>query len=162
MNHEVPALFASRNDFIAAVRAALADVAQHGGRELWMLDLDFADWPLNEPAVIEHLRLWARPHRKLTLIAHDFDTVARRHPRWVDFRRTWAHVVECRTNTEVEAGRMPSLLLAPGRLVLRRFDPLRYRGSVSHDAASQLQTREVVEAVLQRSTLAFPPSVLGV
>ena len=162
MSAEEPALFESRNDFIAAVRAALADLAQHGGRELWMLDRDFADWPLNEPTLIEHLRLWARPHRKLTLIAHDFDSVARRHPRWADFRRTWAHVVECRTNTELEAGRMPSLLLAPGRLVLRRFDPSRFRGSVTRDAASQRQAREMVEAVLQRSTLAFPPTVLGV
>jgi hypothetical protein len=152
----------SRGDFHAAVRHAFEQAALIGCREIWLADPDFADWPLGEPALIDHLRAWAQPHRKLTLLAQTFDAVARRHPRWVDWRRTWSHVVECRTNTELEAGQMPTLFLAPGLLALRLVDPLRYRGSVSHDAATLLRTRETLDEVLQRSSVAFPATVLGV
>lgn len=152
----------TRGEFQAALRGAFAEAAQTGCREMWLTDVDFADWPLGEPDVIENLRTWARPHRKLTLLAQNFDTVARRHPRWVDWRRMWSHVVECRSNTELEAGQMPTLLLATGLVSVRLADPLRFRGSVSHDAASLLRAREAIAAVLDRSNPDFPATVLGV
>lgn len=154
-------IIASRGEFHDAVRGAFEQAALIGCREIWLADPDFADWPLGEPAVIDHLRVWAHPHRKLTLLAQNFDAVARRHPRWVDWRRTWSHVVECRTNTELEAGQMPTLLLAPGLLALRLTDPVRYRGSVAHDAATMVRVGEAFDAVLQRSELAFPATILG-
>ncbi|MEO6407697.1 MAG: hypothetical protein ABIO45_02985 [Burkholderiaceae bacterium] len=153
---------ASRGDFHSAVRHAISQAAETGCRELWWSDADFADWPISEPAVLEDLRRWARPHRKLVLLAQGFDAVARRHPRWVDFRRAWSHVVECRGIDELDAGPMPSVLLASGLLVLRLADPVRWRGSVSRDAAVMAQTREQLASMSQRSTLAFPSTVLGV
>lgn len=152
----------SRSEFQAAVRDALGEAATVGCRELWLVDVDFADWPLGEPAVVASMRAWARPHRKLVVIAQHYDALARRHPRWVEFRRNWSHVVECHANTELEAGKFPCLLYAPERLLLRRFDPARHRGSVVRDAASLVRARETLDAVLQRSTLAFPATVLGV
>ncbi len=156
------ARIASRSDFHAAVRKAIAQAAEAGCRELWWADADFADWPIGEPAVVEDLRRWARPHRKLVLLAQGFDAVARRHPRWVDFRRAWSHVVECRALDEVDAGAMPCVLLASGVLMLRLADPVHWRGTVSRDAAALVQTREQLLAMAQRATLAFPSTVLGV
>ena len=153
---------ASRGDFHAAVRHAVAQAAETGCRELWWSDADFADWPIGEPAVLEDLRRWARPHRKLVLLAQSFDAVARRHPRWVDFRRAWSHVVECRGIDEIDSAAMPSVLLASGLLVLRMADPVHWRGSVSRDAAAMAQTRELLASMAQRSTRAFPSTVLGV
>ena len=153
---------ASRGDFHAAVRHAVQQAADSQCRELWWADADFAAWPIGEPALIEDLRRWARPHRKLVLLAQSFDALARRHPRWVDFRRVWSHVVECRSIDELDAGTMPCVLLASGLLALRLADPVHWRGSISREPAMLAQTRELLASMAQRSTPAFPSTVLGV
>lgn len=154
-------IFASRSEFQDALRAAFAAAADAGCREIWICDDDFADWPLNERAVVEQLTRWAQSHRSFTVIARSFETIAQRHARWVEWRRTWSHVVHCRTNDELEAGQMPSMLLAPGATSVRRLDPVHCRGSVSREAADAIVWRETIEEVLQRSQEAFPATTLG-
>ena len=154
-------ILSSRSGFHEALRAAFDEAASVGCREIWMCDTDYADWPLSETAVIDSLHRWAMAHRKLTVIAQSFDDLARRHARWVAWRRHWSHVVECRTNTELEAGQMPTLLLAPGCVALRLVDAQRYRGSVSRELADAVRMREQIDAVLQRSAEAFPVTTLG-
>ena len=151
----------TRGEFHDAVRAAFAEAAAKGWREIMVCDNDFADWPLNEPELIEHLVQWAVPHRKLSLLARGFDDLARRHSRWVAWRRTWSHVVECRANNELEAGQMPTLLLMPPFLTLRLADTEHYRGSVSRSVADAVRAREQFDAVLQRSEESFPVTNLG-
>jgi peptidyl-tRNA hydrolase len=154
-------LITARSAFHDALRSAWADVAEQGCLEMWWIDTDFADWPLDEPAVLEALTRWAKSHRRLTLIAQNFDELARRHPRFVEWRRRWSHVVHCRTNTELEAGQMPTLLLAPGVVLVRLSDAVHWRGVRSSDPADLILARETVEAVLQRSVEAFPATTLG-
>ena len=154
-------LITSRSEFHDALRLAFAQAAAHGSRELWLCDDDFADWPLNERGVVEQLTRWAQSHRSLTVIARHFDTVAQRHARWVEWRRQWSHVVQCRSNNELEAGQMPTLLLAPGCASVRLVDPVRYRGRVSRETADAIVWRETIDAVLQRSEEAFPATSLG-
>jgi hypothetical protein len=151
----------SRGAFHTAVAAGFAEAASVGCRELIISDTDFGDWPLSERAVIESLTQWAQAHRRLTVVATQFDTVVLKHARWVAWRRTWSHVVECRVNDELEAGQMPTLLLAPGLLGLRLVDPLRYRGRVSHERPDLLLWAEEIDAVLQRSVPSFPATTLG-
>lgn len=154
-------LITSRSEFYQAVRNGFSEAAAQGCREIWLVDIDYADWPLNEPELIDHLTQWAKAYRKLTLIAQNFDEMPRRHPRWVAWRRSWSHIVECRVNTELEAGKMPTMLLAPGLMTVRLVDPIRYRGSLSRDAADAIRSRELIDAVLQRSEEAFPVTNLG-
>ena len=151
----------SRGDFHRAVQAALAHVAQAGCRHLWWCDADYADWPLNDAALIQSLSAWAQSHRRLTVLAAGFDDFARRHPRWVAWRQPWSHIVQCRVLDEVEPGSCPTLLLAPQVLVLRLSDPLHHRGSLSFDTADTLQATEQIDALLQRSVEAFPATTLG-
>ena len=152
---------ASRADFHAAVREAFEDAARIGCREIWICDSDFADWPLGEIAVVEALSRWAQSHRRLLVIAQSFDEFARRHPRWIEWRRHWSHVVTCRAITDLEPGQMPTAMLCLDRRSLRLVDPLRYRGSVSGDAATLNTARETIDAITQRSEDAFPVTVLG-
>jgi hypothetical protein len=154
-------LITSRLEFHDALRRAFAEAADAGCREIWLCDDDFADWPLNERGVVEQLTRWAAAHRSLTVVARHFDEVARRHARWVEWRRQWSHIVQCRANNELEAGQMPMLLLAPGAASVRLFDAVHYRGSVSRVAADAVVWREVIDAVLQRSEEAFPATTLG-
>jgi hypothetical protein len=155
------AMIQSRSDFQNAVRGAFAEAALVGCREIWLIDDDFADWPLSERAVIDDLTHWVASHRSFTVVARSFDEIARQHTRWVTWRRQFSHVVHCRTNNDLEAGQMPSILLAPGLLSVRLHDRVGYRGVASREAADAVQWREAIDAVLQRSEEAFPATTLG-
>jgi len=154
-------LITSRSEFHAALHSALAEAAAVGCRELWLCDNDFADWPLGERQVVDSFSQWAGSHRRLTLIARTFDEVARRHARWSEWRRQWSHIVQCRSNSELESGQMPSVLLASDLLSVNLVDPVRYRGRFSHDAADGVRCREMIDAVLQRSEEAYPVTTAG-
>jgi hypothetical protein len=151
----------SRGEFHDALRQALEQAASDGCRELFISDPDFSDWPLSEPAVVDSLTRWALPHRRLTVLAQNYDEMPRRHPRWVVWRRRWDHVVTCRALESPEVGAVPSLLLAPGLATVRLFDPVHYRASVSTHADDALRAREHLDALLQQSSDAFSASVLG-
>lgn len=154
-------LITSRNDFQEAVRQAFKRAADQGCREIFISDTDFAHWPLGERAVIEDLTRWAYAHRKLTVLAQHYDEFPRRHARWAEWRRQWAHVVECRALVDIEPGEIPGLFIAPGVVTLRLLDPVRFRASVSHEEADAIRARDALEAVLQRSEEAFPATTLG-
>lgn len=154
-------LIETRTEFQSALRQAFADIASAGPREVWMCDEDFADWPLNEPEVIENLSRWAMGHRMCTVLALNYDQIQRRHPRWVQWRRERAHVVRCRTPDEADRLNLPCVLLAPGALTLRLVERVQYRGSLSTDIADAVRERDHLDALMQRSIDAFPASTLG-
>lgn len=161
MTAVVHRVFTGRAEFEGAIRGGFADAATAGCREIFLADVDYADWPLGERAVVDSLTRWAMSHRRLTVLAQTFDDLARGHPRFTEWRRQWSHVVECRQLEEIEPGEMPTLLLAPGVVTVRLFDHVHMRGSVSTDAADAIRCRELVDAVLQRSVEAFPATTLG-
>lgn len=161
MNARDSTVIATRGEFHAALKLAFAEAAARGSREIWLCDSDYADWPLGERAVVDQLSRWAASSRRLTVLARSFDEVARRHARWVAWRQQWSHIVHCRTNNELEAGDMPTLLLAAGTLSVRLSDPVHHRGLVSYDKADEIRCREAIDAVLQRSVEAFPATTTG-
>jgi hypothetical protein len=154
-------ILATRSECQQALRQAFADAAQQGCRELWLCDADFSDWPLSERAAIDSLSQWSYSHRKLTLMAYSFDAIVRRHARWIDWRRQWSHIVECRQLDESDATQVPTLLLAPGVCTVRIYDTVHYRGSVSTEAGDATRCRELVDALWQRSSDAFASTTLG-
>jgi hypothetical protein len=163
MSDELPAprIITSRGEFHDALRQSFALAADQGCREVFIADPSFADWPLGERTVIESLTRWAYAHRKLTVLAQSFDEFARRHVRWVEWRRQWAHVVECRALSDEDAGKLSGLFLAPGLVTLRVLDAEHYRASLSFDAADAIRARDNLDALLQRSDEAFPVTTLG-
>jgi hypothetical protein len=152
---------ASRAEFLDAIRSSFVLAAHDGAREILIVDPSFADWPLNEGAVVESLTGWVDSRRSLTVFAHSFDGFARRHPRFVEWRRQWAHVVHCRSDPELEAEQVPTVLLAPGITCVRLLDRARHRGTASNRAIDLTDCREAVDALLQRSVEAFPATTLG-
>ncbi|MGZ5239290.1 MAG: hypothetical protein ACXWCN_04155 [Caldimonas sp.] len=161
MSSDVLAQIASRNDFHEAIRAALAQAADKEAAEIYLVDPDFNDWPLNERGIIESLTRWASSRRKLFVFAHSFDELARRAPRFAEWRRQWSHVVHCRCDPELEATQVPTLLFVPALAAVRLLDRIRYRGTVSGRPADHVECRETIDALLQRSVEAFPPTTLG-
>ena len=154
-------LITTRLEFHDALREAFAEIAGTGCREVSICDADFSDWPLDDSAILEALTRWAMPHRKLTVIAREFDEFPRRHPRFTDWRRTWSHVVDCRILDEADAVQPPTILLALDLVTLRLVDPIRPRGSLSREAGDLVRNREMIDAVSQRSTEGFPATILG-
>jgi len=161
MSEPTRAMIESRTDFQNAVRGAFAEAALVGCREIWLVDDDFADWPLGERAVVDDLTHWASAHRSFNVVARSFDAIARHQVRWVNWRRQFSHVVHCRSNSDLEAGQMPTILLVPGLLSVRLHDRVHYRGVATRERADEVQWREEIDAVLQRSEEAFPATSLG-
>jgi hypothetical protein len=151
----------SRAEFLGALRSAFGQAADAGAREIWLCDPTFADWPLSESAVIENLTRWVDSQHRMTLLAHSFDEVGRRHARWSQWRRQWSHVVQCRSNSELEEADYPTLCLVPGVVSVYLADPVRHRGIASTEAADGLTCRERIDAVSQRSGETFPVTQLG-
>lgn len=156
-----PSVITTRSEFHTALRHAFEQAASVGCRELWLCDEDFADWPLGERVVVEQLALWAASSRKLCLVARHFGEVSRRHARWVEWRRTWSHIVSCRANAEVGTGEFPTVVLATGLLSVRLSDAERHRGRFSRERADEIRCREQIDAILQRSEEAFPATTTG-
>ena len=163
MNRETRArldLIDGRSEFSAAVRLALASAVQGRAHELCLVDPDFETWPLEDADALSALATWARlPKRRMLMMASNFDALPRRCPRFVAWRRTWAHVVECRS-TEVEPSQIPTLLLAGARN-LHLADRLQWRGHWLADDSEVAEWREVVDVLMQRSEVDFPANTLG-
>lgn len=154
------ALIDGRSEFAAAVRLALSQAAHERARVLTFVDPDFEAWPLEDAQVLHSLSAWARlPQRQLLMVAGRFDGLPRTCPRFTEWRRNWAHVIECRA-TEVESSQIPTLLLA-GAHSLHLADRLQWRGHWLADDSEIGSWREVVDVLMQRSEPDFAANTLG-
>jgi hypothetical protein len=141
----LPPPITSKAEFGAAVLWALQASVAAGARRVVWVDPDFADWPLDAPELHETLTAWLRrPGRRLVLLASDFGGVPRQHPRFVVWRRLWAHAVEAWSPFSVHV-----------------TDIQRWRGRVSDDPRAARLWRDQIDAVLQRCETAFPINTLG-
>ena len=163
LNTAVPAgAIATRAEFQAAVRALTLSAQALGWRQMAWVSPDFADWPLDEPEVVDALGRWARvPGAQLTWIGLDFERVRRTMPRLTRWRQTFGHVISCRSPQELPGPDMPTLLLAERRAALRMLDLDHLRGWVSHQGRDIQTAREEIDAILQRSEDTFSASILG-
>lgn len=158
--------FAGRGEFQRVLQEMLAWAAEQGCRELHAWDASFVDWPLSDAQVLASLASWARAGRQLHLLALQYDDIARRHPRFVRWRRDYAHCVTARAvEPELRLEAAPeSLLLAVGAagvVTVRLFDRHLWRGEVSPEAGERLRSLEWFDAAAQRSSEAFAPTTLG-
>jgi hypothetical protein len=168
-----PESITTRKQFQAQVRALLAEAEQQGARAMWWVDADFADWPLNERELVATLTAWARPQRRLTMLAQRFDEAQRSHPRFVTWRRDFGHVIHCR-QVDADASEVPSLLIVEAAAGpaggfagvaasgLQLTDRQRFRGRRLHDEADVQAWREVIDALMQRSQDSFASTTLGI
>ena len=152
--------FSGRTEFTDLIRQAFAAAAAEGWREIIVCDPDFEDWPLGERVVAQALNDWSRTGRKLTILAKNYDEVLRRHARFVTWRRTWAHIVECRGSASAPADDMPSALWGPG-WALERLDLQRCTGIAGSDVIRRVALRERLNEQLLKSSPAFPATTLG-
>lgn len=153
--------FNGREDFQQLVRDALATAVRDGWSEIIVSDAYFHDWPLGERAVVELLQQWAKSGRRLTMLACSYDEVVRRHARFVEWRRTWDHIITCRRSPMAMVQELPSALWSP-HWVLHRLDPERCVGVTGSEPERRLLLREMLEErISRRSSPGFPATTLG-
>ena len=130
-------------------------------RDAWLVDRHFADWPLDEPAVLDRLSGWLRPvGRCLHLVGLDFDTTARALPRFARWRRDWSHRIEVWSPVD---GLMPAGLrgLVTADLAWQWLAAPDWRlRQLSHPGQIRAFHEEVAD-FLQRCEPAWPVTTLG-
>lgn len=149
-----------RSAFVQAVRDAVQAAAQQGWNELVFCDANYAGWPLGERAVVEALQSWARGGRRLVMLAMDYSALPRQHARFVSWRQTWDHIIECRLCRANDALAFPSALWTPA-WVMQRIDVERDVLVCDHDAARRVMLRQLLDECRRDSAPGFPASVLG-
>lgn len=152
--------FEGREAFRERVRQALACAAREGWREIMLSDADFHDWPLGERAVIASLQEWARNGRQMVMLARTYDEIIRHHPRFVAWRITWAHIIDCRHRATADPLDMPSAIWASG-WALHRVDRERSTGICTVIPERRVALRESLDEWLRHSSPGFPATTLG-
>ena len=149
-------------EFAQALRDALAHALEQGSRRLCWCDEDFAWWPLGDADWVEQLTRWARVSgRELVMIARDWSVLERRHPRFVAWRRDWAHVVQCLVPDEAHTAGLPTIWIDSDDQALRVFDAEHLRGRLGFDRADRQRAREDFDALSQRASPGFSATTLG-
>ncbi len=162
MPESTPPGIDSLESWQAALQWGLRTAFEGKARSVTCVDTDFASWPLNDESWLQQLtELLCLPQRRLVLLAADFSGVARRHPRFMTWRRDWAHAIDARQAPEEMVTRMPCVLLDDRALSVQLFEPVRWKGRAAQDARTAHLLREQVDAVLQRSEASFPVNTLG-
>ena len=152
--------FAGREAFAQRVRDALVLAAQRDWREIIVSDATFEDWPLHERAVSDALGAWAKSGRRFVMVAARYDVVLRQHARFVQWRKTWDHIIECRANRHTDPSDFPSAMVTP-QWAMQRLDIVRSTGVCSDALAYRVRVRETLDELLSVSGPGFPASVLG-
>jgi len=154
------ARFEGRLQFAAMIRLAFATAAAQGWRDMIICDNTFEDWPLGERTVVKSLNDWAKSGRKITVLAKNYNEVMRRHARFVTWRRTWSHIIECRVNTAMSPDDMPSTMWSPV-WVFQRLDLARSIGFSGTEATRRVALKERLNECLKLSSPAFSATTLG-
>lgn len=152
--------FSGREAFRQLVRDALDCAAREGWREIVLSDANFEDWPLGERAVVESLNAWAQSGRHMVLLAASYEEVLRGQPRFVTWRRTWGHLLDCRRFGLSATGEFPSAIWSAG-WYLQRNDSLHSIGTTGDDKERHVALKEVLDEFIRNSSPGFPASTLG-
>lgn len=152
--------FSGREAFEQLVRDALSRAAREGWQEIILSDATFEDWPLRERAVLESLYAWSKAGRHMVLLATRYDEVMRNHARFVLWRKTWGHIIDCRVCRVAAPADFPSAIWSQA-WSMHRLDPQRSIGTCGYDRERGVQLREVLDEKIRDSVPGFPASILG-
>ncbi len=139
---------------------ALADEPARLAPTLDWSDPDFESWPLEETELQDDLAgLFRQRRARLQLYCPDFALLARRHPRFAQWRRPWAHAIDAWS--PVPRCAVPALALGAGR-VIEWLEPATQQGRVDNGARAQRAAREQLDTLRERCQAAWPVTLLGV
>lgn len=152
----------SRASFVDALLWGFRTAFDQRARRIVCADGDFAQWPLDDPQLLQDLTNWLRtPQRRLVLLARGYDEVPRRCPRFNAWRTSWSHAIEAWVAPVELAAALPTLLVADTAVGVELIDAVHWRGRASLQARNAWRWNQDLDAVLQRSERGFPVNTLG-
>ena len=156
-----PARIDSRHAFADALRQFWLALPEQTARELWLVDAQFAGWPLDEPDVLAALARWLRQGgRQIHLLAQDFSAVEREHPRFTVWRRPFAHAIAAWQPAQDQRLALDALLLtSTGAIEL--LDREHWRARHVTEPAAIRNLAENVAALRHLCEPAWPVTTLG-
>lgn len=152
--------FAGREAFAQLVRNAFVHAAREGWQEIILSDATFEDWPLRERSVVESLHAWSASGRHMILLATRYDEVMRHHARFVSWRKTWGHIIDCRVCRMAHPADFPSAIWSRAWF-MHRLDPQHSLGACGHEQERSMHLREALEEKIRDSVPGFAASTLG-
>lgn len=162
MNHTTPPVIDTRTGFIAAVRWGFDCAFAQSARRIVCADDGFAEWPLDDPALLQGLTSWLqRPQRKLVLLARHYDDMPRRCPRFNTWRSNWTHAIDAWVAPEDLSRDLPTVLASDGQVSVHLIDALHWRGRAELDERRARHWCEQLDVVLQRSERGYAANTLG-
>ena len=149
-----------RQVFADLVRQAMVCAAREGWTHIILSDPDFADWPLGERVVIDALQAWAGRGRHIQFMARDFGPLRQLHPRLVQWRVTWSHLVQAHACTSLVGTELPSAIWSPG-WTMERLDRDRCTLVASASAERRASLQERLQTCWQQGQPSFAATTLG-
>ena len=157
-----PPAIDSRTAFVQALHWGFHTAIAQDARRLLCVDANFAEWPWDDPALLQDLTAWLRlPQRRLVLLARSYDDLPRQRPRFNGWRAEFGHAIEAWQAPEDLARDLPTLLTCDGAVSVHLVDALHWRGRTSSDVRGARRWCEQIDVVLQRSERAFAVQTLG-
>lgn len=150
----------ARAAFAHVIRTAFERAAQEQWKSMVWCDATFHEWPLGERATIESLNAWAGAGRSLIMIAEDYQYLVRHHPRFVQWRKTWSHIIDCRARKGVDEEDFPCALWSP-QWAMQRMEHNRSRWAVDLEPSQRMRLKENLDEHYRQSSPAFPATTLG-
>lgn len=146
--------------FQSSLRVALDAAVSQGWHQIVLSDADFSDWPLGDRSTVAALQAWASSGRSCVVLAKNFDVFARHHARFVQWRQTWGHIIDCRVCNVAGSPAVPSAIWTP-TWFLQRTAVDGARGGCGRDRRRLSALRELIDECLRQSKPGFPSSTLG-
>ncbi|MBT9495273.1 MAG: hypothetical protein IV107_23625 [Paucibacter sp.] len=162
--------FEGRAAFVSTLRQALLQACAADISDLYCFDESLADWPWSDAELLAALTAWAKPHRRLHLLAAQYEDLRQRHPRFVRWRGLWGHCVqamaygpEALAAAGSRGGAVSIFAARKGEhaVSLRLFDKTLWRGAVSLETEEALTNCQWFDALAQRSSESFAVTTLG-
>ena len=152
--------FSGHEAFAGLVRHAFERAAADGWPEIILSDPSFEGWPLGETSTVHALQAWAKPSRRLVVLAGRFDLLIRRQPRFVAWRRAWSHLVDGRRCPPGALQGLPSAIWSRNWFLLRT-DAQDGAGEYGADRVRLQALHETLQSKLNVSGTGFAPTTLG-
>lgn len=152
----------TRAGFVAQLQLAL----ERAERELWMVDRDFADWPIGTPSFASTLQTFLRRSaaHHLYMLTLEPECIAVTSPRFLAVMRAHAHHAQCRivpAHAASRFGEACSMLIVDRSIIVRRFHRDHLRGSADFDPASARPWLDQFQTLWDESTSALASTTLG-
>jgi hypothetical protein len=148
------------HSFQALIRQVLALAAERNWPTIIGCDPTYEAWPLGESQVIGDLNRWVGRGKKWVMLAHRFDVVQSRHPRFVGWRATWSHCIECCSIATSDRETTQGMLWTP-EWALELQDSDSFAAISSENPRFRAELLAKLTHLQQRGRPGFPVNVLG-